>query len=67
MPQEITDGPARCSHPGVATKENDDDWKFLGLLPMCVAMLSLVGAPCPSPLMDLQVRPSSFGYCPDDL
>ena len=39
-----TDGSARYSHPGIACKENGDDWKFLGLLPMCVAILSLVSA-----------------------
>ena len=37
-----TDGRASCSHLGVACKENGDDWKFLGLLPMCVAILSLI-------------------------
>jgi hypothetical protein len=37
-----TDWSTWCSHLGVACKENGGDWKFLGLLPMCVAILSLI-------------------------
>lgn len=33
-------GPFNIPHSGVAYKEDDDEWKFLGLLPMYASVFS---------------------------